>query len=260
MTGFGLAWAMEVRKAAHSRVPAVTAAVFTLVPAVGALFMFILADPDRAQRLGLLNQKAQLSGLNADWPGMLTFAAQAVAVGSLMLFAFISTWVFGREFADGTARYLMALPISRTTIVAAKLTLFAVWAALLALWLLAITLLLGWIMGLPGWTTATGAAGARHILTAAALMIPAIMPIGYIASRTRSYLPPLATAIGLVVVAQIGTVLGWGAYLPWAIPAVAAGLAPAQHLGAASIAVTAACGILGAGATIHWWRSPDAGL
>ena len=49
---------------------------------------------------------------------MLSFAAQAVAVGSLMLFAFILTWLFGREFADGTARYLMALPVSRTTIVA----------------------------------------------------------------------------------------------------------------------------------------------
>lgn len=260
MTDFAIAWAVEVRKAARSRVPAVTVAVFTLVPAVGALFMFILADPDRARRLGLLNQKAQLSGLSADWPGMLTFATQAVAVGSLMLFAFIATWLFGREFADNTARYLMALPISRTTIVAAKLTLLTVWSALVSLWLVAVTLLLGWILVLPGWTTATGVAGVQHILTSAALMVPAILPIGYIASRTRSYLPPLATALALVVVAQIGTVLGWGSYLPWSIPAVAAGLAPDQHLGPASLAATFGCGALGAAATIHWWRSPDAGL
>lgn len=260
MTAFATAWAVEVRKATRSRIPAVTLAVFTVVPAVGAMFMFILANPDRARRVGLLNQKAQLSGFSADWSGMLSFATQAVAVGSLMLFAFIAAWLFGREFADGTARYLMALPISRTTIVVAKLALLTAWSALLTLWLVGLTYLIGWAMGLPGWSAATGITGVRHILTSAALMIPAILPIAYIASRSRSYLPPLAAAIGLIVVAQIGTVLGWGPYLPWAIPAVAAGLAPDQHLAPASIVATLACGILGAAATIHWWRSPDAGL
>jgi ABC-2 type transport system permease protein len=260
MTGLRAAWAIEVRKAARSGVPAVTLAVFTLAPGIGALFMFIIADPVRARRFGLLNQKAQLSGLNADWPGMLAFAAQVVAVGSLILFAFIATWLFGCEFTDGTARYLMALPVPRTTIVTAKLTLFTVWAALLTLWLVTVTLLLGWLMGLPGWTTAIGLSGVVHALSSGALMIPAIMPIAYIASRTRAYLPALAAAMGLVALAQITAVLGWAAYLPWSIPAIAAGLVPGQHLEPISVAISLAAGAVGAGATLHWWRSPDAGL
>lgn len=260
MTDFGIALAVEARKAARSRVPAITVFVFTAAPAVGALFMYIAADPNRAQRLGLLGQKAQLSGLSADWAGMLTFAAQVVAVGSLLLFAFIATWLFGREFADGTARYLMALPISRTKIVAAKFSLLAMWATLLTLWLVAVTIVLGWLMDLPGWTPATGAAGAIRILGSAVLMIPAIMPIAYVASRTRGYLPALATALGLLAVAQIAAVLGWGAYLPWSIPAVAAGLAPQQHLQVASFAATLGVGAIGTAATLHWWRGPVAGL
>lgn len=260
MTDFGIALAVEVRKASRSPVPAVTMAVFTVAPAVGALFMYILADPDRARRVGLLGQKAQLTGLSADWGGMLTFAAQVVAVGSLLLFAFIATWLFGREFADGTARYLMALPISRTTIVAAKFSLLAMWTTVLTLWLIAVTVLLGWLMALPGWTTSGGVEGVVHILGAAVLMIPAIMPIAYVASRTRGYLPALATSLGLLAAAQIGTVLGWGAYLPWSIPAVSAGLAPGQHLEVVSLAATISVGAIGTAATINWWRGPYAGL
>ena len=57
--------------------------------------MFILTHPARAQRLGLFNEKANLSGLTADWAGLLTFLAQIVAVGDLLLFSFIMTWIFG---------------------------------------------------------------------------------------------------------------------------------------------------------------------
>ena len=260
MTAFATAWAVEVRKATRSRIPAVTLAVFTVVPAVGALFMFILANPDRARRVGLLNQKAQLSGFSADWSGMLSFATQAVAVGSLMLFAFIATWLFGREFADGTARYLMALPISRTTIVAAKLTLLTAWAALLTLWLVAVTFLLGWVMGLPGWTAATGVAGVRDILTSAALMIPAILPIATSPAAPAATCHPWPQPSAWSSSPRSGPSSAGAPTCLGPFPPSPPGWPRTSSLNPASIAITLACGALGAAATIHWWRSPDAGL
>ena len=64
--------------------------------------MIILKDPDRARQLGLLGPKAQLFGGTADWPSILGLLSQAVAVGGAVLFAFLTAWVFGREFADRT--------------------------------------------------------------------------------------------------------------------------------------------------------------
>ena len=72
------------------------------------LFMVILKDPERARALGLLGAKAQLTAGTADWPTYLSLLGQSVAVGGAVLFAFLTAWVFGREFADKTIRGLLA--------------------------------------------------------------------------------------------------------------------------------------------------------
>ena len=79
-------------------------------------------------------------------------------------------------------------------------------------------------------------------------------------SRARGYLAPLACALGLLALAQVAVILGWGAYLPWAIPALAAGIDPAQGATGVSWLILVTTGLLGVGATIRWWRGPDAGL
>jgi ABC-2 type transport system permease protein len=258
--GWSAALANEWLKIRRSRVPIVTFVVLAIGPLAGGLFIYIAADPQRAKDLGLLGQKAELSGITADWPGMLMFSTQIASAGALLLFSFIVTWMFGREFVDGTAHYLMSLPVSRGVIVAAKFALYAVWAALLGFWLTAVTFAVGLLMRLPGWSASLAVAGASGTLRACLLTILAITPIAYVASRSRGYLAPLGCAIGLLAVAQVAAILGWGAYIPWAIPAVAAGVAPDQEATAASWLIVVATGALGILATIRWWRSPDAGL
>jgi len=108
--GYRAALAVEALKARRSNVPLMICVAVTGAGCIAGLFMFILSDPARAQRLGLLRQKANLSGLAADWTGLLSFLAQILAIADLMLFSFIITWIFGREAVDGTMRYLLALP------------------------------------------------------------------------------------------------------------------------------------------------------
>lgn len=250
----------ELLKVRRSAVPATTLLVTLLIPLVGGLFMFIAGDPDRARSLGLLGQKAELAGVTADWAGLIGFVTQAVAAASLMVYSFVATWLFGREFVDGTARYLMALPIARDRIVAAKLVVLAGWSALLAVWVALVTVVVGAVMRLPGWDSAAVLAGLGRILVAGLLMIPAVLPVAYLASRTRGYLGALAIALLLLLVGQVAAILGWGAVVPWSIPALAAGVAPGQHAGAGSILICLLTGVAGAVATVRWWRSPDAGM
>lgn len=191
---------------------------------------------------------------------MLWFATEVATAGSLVLFSFILTWVFGREFVDRTALYLLALPISRRTIVRAKFAVCWGWASLLAVWLSLVTLAIGSAMNLPGWSTALAPDALSAILRACLLTLLAVAPIAHVASRARGYLAPLATAMGLMVLAQLAAVLGWGALLPWSIPALAAGLAPGQTAEVWSLAIFALTGAVGYLATIRWWQGPDAGL
>jgi len=259
ITGYRAALAVEALKARRSRVPFMTFLAATGAGGVAALFMFILSDPDRAHRWGLLHQKATLSGLTADWTGLLTFLAQIVAVADMMLFSFVLTWVFGREAADGTMRYLLALPVPRATIALAKFTVAAVWAAATNLWLAAVVLVTGKVLALPGEDAAVITHGLGVAATAAGLMLLATAPVALVASAGRGYLPPLAGALGALVVAQVGAGLGWAEVIPWSVPAVAAGLAPDTSLGPPSllvVAVTAVGGVLG---TLQWWRSEAAG-
>lgn len=64
----------------------------------------------------------------------------------------------------------------------------------------------------------------------------------------------------LLVLAQLAAALGWGALLPWSIPALAAGVAPDQHAGIGSVIIVGLTGALGCWATDRWWHGPDAGL
>lgn len=259
MRGYGAALAAEALKARRSRMPLLTLGVATATGGVAGLFMFILADPARARQMGLLNQKAQLSGFTADWPGLLSFLSQIVAVGDLMLFAFIAAWVFGREFADGTARYLLALPVPRATIVWAKFTVVAVWAAVLTVWLAAVVLVLGWALDLPAGTASVITSGLSGAGAAAGLMLLVTAPVALVASAGRGYLPPLAAAVGAVIVGQISAALGWAAVVPWSIPAVAAGLPPGTRLGVGGLVIALCTGLAGVFGTVAWWRSGRAG-
>jgi ABC-2 type transport system permease protein len=259
-TEVGAALSAELLKARRSRVPAVTFLVVVVLPVAAALFIFIVADPQRARDLGILGQKAQISGMTADWPGLLTFATQAVAAASLLLQSFIVTWIFGREFVDRTAHGLMALPVSRAAVVSAKYLLYAAWAMLLGLWLTTLVFGVGLAMRLPGWDAGSAAGTAAGMVQATLGTVLVITPIAYVASRARGYLAPLGCAVGMLLLAQVAAILGWGAYIPWAIPAIAAGVDPTQAATGVSWLIVAGTALLGVGAIVRWWRGPDAGL
>ena len=110
MTGLRAAVATEFLKSRRSRVPWGVAAGFSIAPLIMGLFMVILKDPEAARSLGPLAAKAQLTAGTADWPTYWSLLGQAVTIGGAILFAFLTAWVFGREFADRTVRGLPRPP------------------------------------------------------------------------------------------------------------------------------------------------------
>ncbi len=259
MTGLRAAVATEMLKARHSRVPWGVAVGFSIAPLVMGLFMVILKDPERARSLGLLGAKAQLTAGTADWPTFLNMLGQAVAIGGAILFAFLTAWVFGREFADRTVRGLLANPTPRRTIVVAKACVVAIWGLAISAWVLAFGLAIGALVGLPGWSESDAGATVAAIALAAVLTIALQTGAAFFAGVGRGYIAPLAFTVAMIVVSQILTVLGWGAWFPWSVPALIAGaggtaVEPVTPGGVLVVLVVTTVGLV---ATVAWWDRAD---
>jgi ABC-2 type transport system permease protein len=259
MTRFTAALWVELLKARRSKALWLTALGFSLAPLVGAMFMMVLRDPEWARRAGLLNTKAQMVSGTADWPGYLSMVQQAVAVGGSFIFGLIVTWVFGREYGDRTVNDLLALPVPREAIVLAKITVVAAWSLALALLVSVLALCLGTLLGLEGGTFTLAQQAAGTIARVAGLTVLLVMPFGWVASATRGYLPTVGAMFLVAFVTQVLAALGWGAYFPWAVPALAAGAAgpEAARLGAGSYTLAALAGLAGVAATLTQWRFAD---
>src|SRR5215470_3959819 len=144
---------IELRKATRSRMPLFTALGFLVLACGLAFLMFIYKYPTFARQIGLISTKANLAGGTASWPYYLGVLGQAISVVGLLLFSLVEGWVFGREFADGTLKDLLAVPVSRATLLLAKFLVVALWSLLLTVMLFLVSLSLGTAIGLSQGTT-----------------------------------------------------------------------------------------------------------
>ncbi len=215
MSLFGAALATEASKAASSRVLRWTTGL--LLASVTALVTGILAamtarDPQLTAKLGPI---ADLEG----WPALLAVAAQITAAGVMPALGIGLSWLVGREFTEGTITGLFALPVPRWTVALAKLLVYLAWAIAVSILLCVVLLLLGLLLGFgrPD-AIAWQALGRQSALTIFVGLTAT--PVAWAASLGRGVLPGIATAIGLLVVAQVMAFTGSGAWFPLVTPAL----------------------------------------
>lgn len=258
MNGFIEAFSVEVLKARRSLVPGLTLLGISLAPLMGELFMKILLDPAWAAKFSLLTTKAQASAAGGNWPTYFGLLAQATAIGGAIVFSIIVIWLFGREYSDRAVIDLLALPTSRAAIVLAKLAVTLIWAVGLTLWLYGFGLGIGWLIGLPQWSASlVGSATARLAATAGLTML-LVMPLAWVASAGRGYLPPIGVLFLLIFLSQVVAALGLGAYFPWSVPPLVSGAAGSgQEVGLGSYALVLLIGALGVIGTVAWWQGAD---
>jgi ABC-2 type transport system permease protein len=249
---------VETLKAIRSRMPIFTLLGFLLIPLFDAFFMVILKDPEFAHRAGLISDKAQLMAGTADWPTFLSVLAQAIAVGGILLFSLIGAWVFGREFVDGTVKDLLAVPVGRGAILLAKFIVVALWSLALTALIYGVALVLGMLIGLPLGSAAALWHGTLTFTITTLLVVGVMTPVAFFASLGRGYLLPMGITILLVVFANVLVVAGWGAYFPWAIPALYAGTGESPTtVEMASYWIVLLTALTGLAATYLWWQLAD---
>jgi ABC-2 type transport system permease protein len=256
---FGQALATEFIKLRRSKVTWFTFAGLSMGPLAMALFMWIVREPGRAAQLGLLGTKANLSGLEATWAAYAAALTLIVGVGGMLLLSFIVAYVFGREYSDGTAKNLLALPIGRHWFVLAKLAVAAVWWFALAVAVVAEGIVVGLALGLPGFSAALVVGIVRDSLLAAAISYLLVPVVAWITTVGRGYMPPLAFAIAMMALGNIFGKTGWAEWFPWSIVPSLIGMVgqATQTLPAGSYVVLAFTFVAGIVATIMQLRYAD---
>jgi ABC-2 type transport system permease protein len=229
-----------------------------IVPFMGGFFMFVLKDPDLAKKIGVISSKAQLVG-TADWPTFLGLLTQAISIGGLLVFGFVTSWIFGREYSDRTIKDLLALPISRSVIVLSKFIVVLLWCLLLAMLVFALGLVVGNAVVIPGWSPDLVSQGFSIFITCTLLTIMLSTPVAIFASVGRGYLSPLSFVVFTLVLAQIVAATGYGQFFPWSIPALASGVAGnnsaiLENYSIVIVLITSGVGLI---STAFWWRHAD---
>lgn len=250
------ALAVEALKLRRATVVRVAAAVLVLACPVLAALMTRAAGGD--SQFGV---KAAALITRPGWPGYLDVVGQILTVAVLLTGGVVTSWVFGREFVQGTVTGLFAVATPRWQIAVAKLATTLMSLALVCVAAVAVAVALGPIVGLGSPDGSAWIAAAR-VLVAALLMAFLTTPLAWVASALRGYLPAIGALLGLVVVTQIVTAAGAGAWFPYAAPSLWLGMGGPE----AAAAVTAThlfaavpVSVLGASAATWWWNCAELG-
>lgn len=260
MVSFHHVFRAECLKLKGASVVWATFVAFALAPLMATVFVYILSHPESFNGSTSLRTKAESMGIQANWKAMVAILTQAVGVGGIMVFGFVSSWLFGREYSDGTMKDLLALPVSRTRIAMAKFGLYALWSLLLAGSNLVLGLLLGTMLGLEGSPfSALAASDVSKYWETTFLTIMADVSIAYFALRGKGYLAPLGFLALTLVLSQIVAAFGFGSYFPWSIPGLYSGSAGdgAAQLNWVSFLVLVSTALVGGLLSVVWVERAD---
>ena len=248
--------ALEFEALKFRRAPVVrtiSALIGIALPLLAAAFM-VAATSDKSSQIGL---KAAAMVTGTGWPGYLAMVGMLLSVGAVMGIGFVVCWCFGREFTDKTQACLFALPVSRQRLAYAKFAVILLWSLLLCLISLVVALVAGIIIGLrapaPNDLLVAGKAFIAGILAAVLAL-----PLALVASMARGYLPGVGALILLVVITQVVTAFGSGAWFPYAAPSLWMGMggaAAAETVNPVQLLLCIPVSALGITLTGMWWKS-----
>ena len=247
---------VELRKALRSKMPLWTSLGALFMPLGIAFLIFVSKNPEFFQKLGVVSAKANLVAYAAtDWSTYLGFSGQVIAAGEFFLLVLAISWIFGREFVDGTLKDMLAVPVSRWNILLAKFILLLAWSVLISLVIFIASLLMGFVLRLSGGSSSVILQGSQLVALTSCLVIGVVLPFALFASVSRGYLLPIGLAVLAVMMANLIVVLGQGEYFPWAVPMLyAQGKSALSSLSYWIVLLTCLAGIF---CTYLWWMFAD---
>jgi len=252
-------WAecMKVRK---SKIFWLSMVFFVFVSFMMGLIMLIQKHPEISQKLGLIGTKASLMRFGEpNWKNYLSLLLQGIGAIGLIGFGFITSWVFGREYAENTIKDILALPVSRSSIVISKLIVVLLWSILLACIFVIFSIIFGYLSGIPDWSDDFFSQFLYKYTLATLLTFLLCTTTSFFASLSGGVLLPIGIIILTMMMANFSGLMGLGPYFPWAIPSLICSPPGTEniHLNIISYIILFATSLAGLFGTLAWWRFAD---
>lgn len=256
---FGQVLLTEFLKLRRSKAFWISWIAYSMMPLFGALFMWIVREPDRAAKLGLMGAKAQMFGISADWASYFGVLLQTTGIGGMLLVSVIAAIVFGREYSDETSKNMLVLPVGRHWFVVAKFAVVLAWFGLLSASMVAEGILIATLMQLPGYSVSLLVSSLGNLALAALVAWLLSSVVAWIALLGRGYLAPLGFTIFSLLLGNVFGATGWGKWFPWSIVPLFAGVAGprVETLAPGSLLVVVLTFVAGAIASILHLRNAD---
>ena len=225
--------------------------------------MYISLHPEIATSSSLITTKASFFK-ETNWLGYFSVLMQFASALGLILFGFFTTWIFGREYSDRTVKDILALPMSRTSIILSKYIVVSFWSVLLTFLLFFLSIIVGFLLNISGWSTDLFFQVVILYTVTVVMVLAVTTPVAFVASIGKGYLASFSYIIFCVLLAQFINLglPGLDPYVPWTIPVIfstngllsSSNLPPLNPFSYVIILGTFLLGILG---TIYFWNNVD---
>jgi ABC-2 type transport system permease protein len=251
----------EFLKLRRSKITWLTFVFYVFFGLMSWFVFWILKNPDAARTMGLIGQKASfaMEGLSFDWQGLFTLFAEMGVAGGMIILSIAVIYLFGREYAEGTAKNMLSLPIPRSYFVIAKLLVATVWFALLTAFIIAECLIVGTLLSLEPLAAGLFAREIVNILIAS-LVILALQPlVAFVTVASSGYLAPFGYTIATLLIGNLMVHTLWSRWCPWSIVVLLGGLSGPRETNVVigSSIVMIATGAVGIAATIIHQKMAD---
>jgi ABC-2 type transport system permease protein len=251
---------IEYLKVIRSKILWISILVFAFIACMMSLLMLIAKYPELAGKSAVLSTKASFVE-SVDWSSFFGLLTQIMLSLGTVGFGIVTAWVFGREYSDRVIKDLLALPVSRLTIVFAKFIVIFAWCVILAFTIFITGIIAGSFIDLDGWSPGFGIHWFK-IYFGSALLTTLLNPLmALISCWGRGYLLAIAYVLLILITTQFifMGLPGITPYFPWAIPALFSGIAGPglQDPGFLSYFILGLAGLLGFIGTAAWWRFAD---
>jgi ABC-type transport system involved in multi-copper enzyme maturation permease subunit len=249
----------EFIKLKNAPIVPVTFIAFAIAPLMGGVFMLMAKSASPLEQGGPLSTKAAAMNFAADWNFNLGLLSQAIGVGGILIFGFVASWIFGREYSDNTAKDLLALPASRTSIINAKFIAYLCWCMGLTCSNLLIGIVFGAALQLPAVAIGIFAGHLKIYFISALLTVLLGTPVAFFALWGKGYMAPLGAVALTLVFAQVVGAVGLGNYFPWSIPGLYSGAGGSYRDGLTTMSylIVVFTSIAGYIATTRYWQYAD---
>lgn len=178
-----------------------------------------------------------------------------VTLIGLVGFGTLSSWVFANEFTSQTFKDLLALPISRRTIIIGKLFAIEGVELLISTCELVLLFIFGWL----SLHTTMPSTVFHHVVSIVGVtfvynvLLSFLWPL--VASLTKNVLLPVTLSFGTLIIAVMFSGRVIGQFIPWSIPGYL--MAQSQQPSVINTLIVSVIGVIGVYGTLYVWINQD---